>query len=143
MKGINKIKKFEYLNQTELYKKLEDEFIINLEQINDKKDLFIQLQTLLHFPDYFGHNWDALNDCLKDFHWIEEKGIVIIHNKLPYINFDELCIYIELLYDVINDWKEDEQHYVKVIFPSSSKILIEQILSGNSKFISKLLYYFK
>lgn len=141
MQEVINIKEFEYLEKTQQYNNSNNEFIINLTEINSKKDLFTELQTLLHFPDYFGHNWDALNDCLKDFHWIEEKGIVIIHNKLPILNFDELCIYIELLYDAINDWKNDEQHYFKVIFPSSSKILIEQIIGGKSKFINKLLYY--
>ncbi|GII97458.1 barstar family protein [Sinosporangium siamense] len=28
--------------------------------------LFTEIAELLAFPDYFGHNWDALVDCLTD-----------------------------------------------------------------------------
>ena len=44
-------------------------------------------ETLLHalyqntpFPGYFGFNWDALQDILADFSWLEEtpKGIVLV-----------------------------------------------------------------
>nr|WP_206327605.1 barstar family protein [Streptomyces sp. S3(2020)] len=30
------------------------------------KDLFGAWATALGFPDYFGHNWDAFHDCLRD-----------------------------------------------------------------------------
>lgn len=44
-------------------------------------------ETLLHalyqntpFPGYFGFNWDALQDVLADFSWLEDtpKGIVLV-----------------------------------------------------------------
>lgn len=31
----------------------------------DKTSFLAQISSLLKFPDYFGHNWDALNDCLN------------------------------------------------------------------------------
>ncbi len=41
--------------------------------INNKNELLDELKKKLMFPEYFGFNWDALSDCLKDFHWIKEK----------------------------------------------------------------------
>ena len=30
------------------------------------QDLFTEWAASLGFPDYFSHNWDAFNDCLRD-----------------------------------------------------------------------------
>ena len=32
----------------------------------DKTSFLTQIANLLKFPDYFGHNWDALDECLGD-----------------------------------------------------------------------------
>ncbi len=34
--------------------------------LTDCKSLFATLRQLLKFPTYFGNNWDALYDCLRD-----------------------------------------------------------------------------
>src|SRR5690242_16474320 len=33
---------------------------------NSAPDMFRDVAEALDFPDYFGHNLDALNDCLRD-----------------------------------------------------------------------------
>lgn len=35
-------------------------------QIVDKTSLLREVAVSCQFPDYFGMNWDALNDCLGD-----------------------------------------------------------------------------
>jgi hypothetical protein len=35
----------------------------------------------MQFPDYFGMNWDALDECLRDLEWLSGEGYVLfIHN---------------------------------------------------------------
>ena len=46
--------------------------------INDKSDLMAALSKGLEFPDYFGNNWDALDECLRDLAWIGAAGYVLI-----------------------------------------------------------------
>ena len=48
-------------------------FIAHIAPVSNKLDLFTKLSNALHFPDYFGKNWDALIDLYYDFHWIFGK----------------------------------------------------------------------
>ncbi len=39
--------------------------------LGDKAGLLAALGHALHFPDYYGGNWDALEECLADLSWHE------------------------------------------------------------------------
>ena len=41
-------------------------------------DFYTQIAKDLHFPDYFGKNLDALNDCLGDLSWLEHNQVHIV-----------------------------------------------------------------
>ena len=51
-------------------------------RLESKTALLEFLKKALHFPDYFGGNWDALNDCLTDVAEGGEK-FVLVHHDLP------------------------------------------------------------
>jgi RNAse (barnase) inhibitor barstar len=42
-------------------------FIALLEKTEWKSNLLSELYKKLCFPNYFGFNWDALLDCMRDF----------------------------------------------------------------------------
>ncbi|WP_083745216.1 barstar family protein [Variovorax sp. KK3] len=78
------------------------------------------------FPDYFGHTWDALLDCLRDFNWIEQRQIVVAHADLPLLARPDDCrIYVEILREACLDWSRlnpsDPQHQLRVRFPRSAQ----------------------
>ena len=51
---------------------------IELAGCADKAQLLARTAEALHFPDWFGHNLDALADCLVDLAWLPAPGYVLI-----------------------------------------------------------------
>ncbi len=44
-------------------------------------DVFEKFSTKLNFPAYFGWNWDALSDCLRDLSWCPaDRYMIIVDN---------------------------------------------------------------
>ena len=54
---------------------------IDIGHAHDKKDFLNDVSKAMKFPDWFGGNWDALADCLKDLSWLQAKGWVVILEK--------------------------------------------------------------
>jgi len=101
-------------------------FVVHLSGISSKEELFKQFSNRIEMPDYFGHNWDALSDCLRDFHWIDKQQIILVHDDYPKLNENELLTYLQILFEAVQDWKEGEEHSFEVVFPESVKDLVEQ-----------------
>ncbi|MEU1312066.1 barstar family protein [Streptomyces cinnamoneus] len=47
---------------------------LRLDGVHDKAAFLARCAADLDFPDWFGHNWDALADCLTDLSWWRETG---------------------------------------------------------------------
>ena len=83
----------------------------------NKHALFAWYAKELKLPEYFGKNWDSLEECLLDLSWLSERRLVIFHRVLPLgLNLKDQQTYICILARVMQDWKVDEIHEVTVIF---------------------------
>src|SRR4051794_34142310 len=67
------------------------------QSITTKHALLGMLAESLQFPDYFGANWDALDECLRDLSWLPVRAVVIKHDSLPRLTDDVLRTYIDIL----------------------------------------------
>jgi RNAse (barnase) inhibitor barstar len=45
--------------------------------IKNADDLLDTLAQAMQFPEYFGRNWDALDECLRDMSWLPARGYVL------------------------------------------------------------------
>jgi len=89
------------------------------EGISKREALFDALSGPLGFPSYFGRNWDALSDCLRDLSWLPAGRIAIIHGDLPDLEGNGTRIYIEVLHEAVSSWSGDKERSIHVVFPSS------------------------
>src|SRR6185295_4487636 len=51
---------------------------IDLAGVTGKKALLERISGACQFPDWFGRNWDALEDCLTDLSWAGAPGHVLL-----------------------------------------------------------------
>ncbi|HSU75584.1 MAG TPA: barstar family protein [Burkholderiales bacterium] len=65
-------------------------------------NLFDAMARALEFPDWFGGNWDALEDCLSDLAWRKGEGHVLLLRSYP--AGDELGVLIDVLRSAAEYW---------------------------------------
>ncbi len=93
----------------------------------DRTALFNFLEVSLRFP-YFGHNWNALDDCLTDLEWIEP--VTLCHEDIPLVNEPSECkIYLTVLADSVEVWKSRPVNKLIVIFPNDSRGRVEHCIN--------------
>ena len=54
-----------------------------------------QLKTKLSFPDYYGENWDALNDCLSDLE-ITDEGQIVLFRRLDNLDTNRVHMLLDI-----------------------------------------------
>lgn len=114
------------MNQSGVYSSLEE---VKLDPnrfhttIHSKKypllDLFYPLiSRRLHFPSYFGNNFDALEECLMDLEWIREKQVVIEFRENELLIHEEPTDKKDILWDIFADaasfWKDHELEFIVI-----------------------------
>ncbi len=96
------------------------------ESLSSKESLLNEFARQAFFPEYFGINWDAFDECLRDLSWIDQRRLVIVHHGLPLSNAEkELKTYLEVLRDVSLDWKPEESHEIVIVFPAALRHRVE------------------
>jgi hypothetical protein len=92
-----------------------------------KEKLLGAIAKPLHFPRYFGWNWDALDECLRDLSWLRGvKKVVIVHDGLPFTEREEqLATYLQVLVDAMSLRRaEPEGLQIEVVFPKSVEAVV-------------------
>ncbi len=93
-------------------------FHIEGKNITRKEQLLNHVATALHFPGDFGHNWDALEECLTDMEWVDAEGYLIYFDHIDAMareNPEQFATFLEIVRDAIASWKEDETAMVVLL----------------------------
>jgi RNAse (barnase) inhibitor barstar len=81
--------------------------VIKGRQCKTPAHLFAEFAQALEFPDYFGHNWDALEECLADLEWLPAKGYILLITEAGHVlpdDEDEFQTFLEILRDAGEAW---------------------------------------
>ena len=92
-------------------------------ELSDKDALFRWYADALDMPEYFGANWDALDECLRDLSWVKERRLVLFHRDVPLAaNLKDRNNYVEVLANAATDWKPGEDHELVVAFDPACEL---------------------
>jgi len=122
--------KFVFTNQTEA-----SGLVIDVPAgIQSKTVLMETLGANLLFPEYYGANWDAFEECIRDLSWLKESDITIRHIDIPLDN-DTIAAktYLEILKDAVTKWESESSHDLIVIFPSGFQMMIESLIKQGAQ----------
>lgn len=84
-------------------------FRVDLAGTSDKQEMLQAIGTALGFPESFGHNWDALLDCLADLGWAPAEGYVVILEHCDGIHGRAEAEFVQTLQifeAAANEWRE-------------------------------------
>jgi len=126
--SIEKNAEFYFIETQEEINNKENAYFVTIINDNFSKDDLLNVYYIkLKFP-YFGFNWDALEDCLRDLAWIEQENVIIYHPQLPQLNEKDLEIYLDILRGIVGHWKKYEEHNFEVYFNLKDYDQVKQII---------------
>lgn len=82
---------------------------LNGAEIGDKREFIAACTRTLHFPDYQGRNWDALEESLRDLSWARAKGYLLVYAEPFHFarnNATEWRTASSILHEVTNFWQQ-------------------------------------
>jgi RNAse (barnase) inhibitor barstar len=98
--------------------------------ITSVDELYDVLTESLHLPNYFGRNWNALDEVLGDLSWIAPRRVVIVHADLPDLPTEELRVYLDVLRTAVDEWtRRPGAHELVVAFPEVEQLAIRRLLA--------------
>ena len=95
--------------------------------VRSKEKLLRILADKLRLPGYFGGNWDALEDALRDLTWLPAgRNVVIVHEDLPFgAGGENRGIYLAILKNAAEHWGANGQRAFQVVLPKSAEIAMK------------------
>ena len=95
--------------------------------LKTKTELLAVLARGLRFPDYFGMNWDALDECINDLSWLPPGQVVLAHSDVPLAgDHSNQSTYVSIINDAVARWMVADRDLL-VTFPAEYRALVEQL----------------
>ncbi len=84
-------------------------FYLDGRAIKDKTSFLDACGKAMSFPPYFGHNWDALDECMTDLSWSPAQGYVLLYDHVEHFAGDDPAqwsIALDILRDAAAYWRD-------------------------------------
>lgn len=97
--------------------------------ISSKEALFATLGGQLKLPEYFGQNWDAFEECIRDLSWLPPGRVILDHADIPLIHdVANARTYVAILGDAVRKMSKSGNRELVVLFPDALRQQIEWLI---------------
>jgi hypothetical protein len=101
---------------------------VSLKEVKNKDKLLEVIARQLRFPEWFGGNWDALEDCLCDLSWRKGSGHVLLFEDFRMS--DELGILIDILGACAEFWASRGRPFFAVFVDPEGGLSLPPLYRG-------------
>lgn len=87
---------------------------VDLAGVHDKQHMLDAVAAAFRFPEWFGGNWDALEDCLTDLSWDRARGYVLLFEHADALATraqHEFATAVEIFESVAEYWDEQDKPF--------------------------------
>ena len=98
---------------------------ISLSRVAGKDALLDRFAAALAFPEWFGANWDALQDCLSDLSWREGRGQLLViegFEALQAASHDDCGVLLDVLAESAAHWLWQERPFFAVFIDPGRRL---------------------
>ena len=96
---------------------------LDLSGVCDKPSLLARCAARLALPEYFGHNWDALAECLHDPAWMVAPGAAIWWHGGAGFAHDaatDAATALEIFATAAREWRGDVRAFIVLVEPAAA-----------------------
>lgn len=100
-----------------------------LVRVDLRQPVFDAFSRALAFPQWFGRNWDALEDCLTDLSWRQASGYVLLLEGFAESS-SERGMLIDVLDAAAEFWAGERKPFFAVFVDPQEILALRDLLRG-------------
>jgi RNAse (barnase) inhibitor barstar len=117
--------------------------IVNAKNITDPKLLFEKFSQTFAYPEYFGSNWDAFDECVNDLDWIQRSAYILFIENMDLLKIPEndYEIFVRILSKTTVEWSQGRSFGAASTPPKPFVVILCESPGDHSILAEKLSNY--
>lgn len=100
-------------------------------KLNRKRRVLAAYYGQLRLPDYFGWNWDAFEEALRDLSWLDGvRNVIIVHRDVPFASsVEQQEVYLSILRDRVKNARQHGPQFTVIFPPRVRKTVMQRMMN--------------
>lgn len=93
-------------------------FYLDGRRARDKRSFLETAADAMSFPPYFGHNWDAFEECVNDLSWAPAPGYVLLYDHVWWFACEHALdwqVARSIMTDACTQWAEHGTRFIVLL----------------------------